>query len=294
MIQTIGGNLWQWDTGREVKIQPLPGKPVTEVHFNNKTTETALLSEVVSQEDGSYTARIFDYLLQSANYLTVYAVMKDATGNRTMESAMFAVNARPKPDDYLYTEEDFKSLAKAVDKAVSKAIAEEKEAGAFEANNSHLVNGTGTGALQQITAREASNYGSFAEGEDTTASGYCSHAEGHSTTASGYCSHVEGSGNNAVGSHSHVEGFSNYAIGAYSHVQGKSAILDNEGKYAHIVGNGGDGRGRSNAHTLDWDGNAWFAGSVEGTAMILESPDGTRFKITVDNSGALTAAALAE
>ena len=32
--------------------------------------------------------------------------------------------------------------------------------------------------------------------------------------------------------------------------------------YAHIVGNGESDTTRSNAHTLDWDGNAWYAGDV--------------------------------
>lgn len=34
-----------------------------------------------------------------------------------------------------------------------------------------------------------------------------------------------------------------------------------QGKYVHVVGNG-DSLARSNAHTLDWDGNGWFAGDV--------------------------------
>lgn len=34
------------------------------------------------------------------------------------------------------------------------------------------------------------------------------------------------------------------------------------GEYAHIVGNGISEDTRSNAHTLDWNGNAWFAGDV--------------------------------
>jgi hypothetical protein len=33
-------------------------------------------------------------------------------------------------------------------------------------------------------------------------------------------------------------------------------------KYAHIVGNGTSRAERSNAHTLDWDGNAWYQGDV--------------------------------
>ena len=36
------------------------------------------------------------------------------------------------------------------------------------------------------------------------------------------------------------------------------------GKYAHVVGNGTYNK-RSNAHTLDWEGNAWFAGDVQAT-----------------------------
>lgn len=38
-------------------------------------------------------------------------------------------------------------------------------------------------------------------------------------------------------------------------------ISDYRGKYLEIVGNGVDGS-PSNAYTLDWDGNAWFAGDV--------------------------------
>lgn len=34
------------------------------------------------------------------------------------------------------------------------------------------------------------------------------------------------------------------------------------GTYAHIVGNGTSDEARSNAHTLDWEGNAWYQGDV--------------------------------
>ena len=64
---------------------------------------------------------------------------------------------------------------------------------------------------------------------------------------------------NGIGSH--IEGLETMAAGDYSHVQGKYNEIDTEGKYAHIVGNGND-EARSNAHTIDWDGNAWYAGSV--------------------------------
>lgn len=65
----------------------------------------------------------------------------------------------------------------------------------------------------------------------------------------------------ASGTYSHAEGGSTIASGQYSHVQGKFNIEDTTNTYAHIVGNGSSSA-RSNAHTLDWDGNAWFKGNV--------------------------------
>ena len=32
--------------------------------------------------------------------------------------------------------------------------------------------------------------------------------------------------------------------------------------YAHVIGNGIEDIARSNAHTLDWEGNAWYSGDV--------------------------------
>ena len=47
------------------------------------------------------------------------------------------------------------------------------------------------------------------------------------------------------------------------HVQGKYALIDKS--YAHVVGNGTSDTDRSNAHTLDWNGNAVFAGDIQIT-----------------------------
>ena len=53
-------------------------------------------------------------------------------------------------------------------------------------------------------------------------------------------------------------------FGSSSMVQGKYNILDRKSQntYAHIVGNGTSGVSRSNAYTLDWQGNGTFAGTV--------------------------------
>ena len=102
---------------------------------------------------------------------------------------------------------------------------------------------------------------SHAEGYATVASGAHSHSECHDTIASGEYSHAEGYYAEAKGNTSHAEGLWTIAAGKDQHAQGKYNIEDTENKYAHIVGNG-DGYGRSNAHTLDWQGTAWFAGNV--------------------------------
>lgn len=118
--------------------------------------------------------------------------------------------------------------------------------------NSHVEGWGGT----------ASGYQSHVEGTDTTASGENSHAEGRLTTASGDHSHAEGLSTTASGFYSHAEGWKTIASGTGAHVQGKANIEDTEDKYAHIVGNG-DNNARSNAHTLDWNGNAWFSGTIK-------------------------------
>jgi glycerophosphoryl diester phosphodiesterase len=136
-------------------------------------------------------------------------------------------------------------------------------------NYSH-AEGNGTTAIGEYSHAEgahtqATGRASHSEGWSTTASGWYSHAEGTSTTAEGDYSHAEGNFNHAIGDNSHAEGTYNKAYGDCQHVQGKHAIPDEEGRYAHIVGNGEYAQNRkkdSNAHTLDWDGNAWFAGDV--------------------------------
>ena len=105
----------------------------------------------------------------------------------------------------------------------------------------------------------ASERASHAEGSGTTASGTNSHAECQSTTASGTGSHAEGRNTVASGHYSHAEGDGTVAQGTYQHVQGKYNIEDTTS--AHILGNG-DSMTKSNAHTIDWSGNAWFAGDV--------------------------------
>lgn len=164
----------------------------------------------------------------------------------------------------------------------------------FNYPSNHLNKNTASGEASHAEgmATNASGQYSHAEGKQTNAEGDQSHSEGFKTTAKGDHSHTEGSLTSATRTGAHAEGWCTIASSAFQHVQGQYNIEDTTSTYAHIVGNGTKEASRSNAHTLDWSGNAWYAGTVEGTAMIVKSStegSSKRFKITVDDSGAITA-----
>ena len=172
---------------------------------------------------------------------------------------------------------------------------------------STIASGEGSHA-EGVSTRAESN-SSHAEGNTTTASGNYSHAEGTNTHAEGNSSHAEGNKTNARGKNSHAEGDGTIASSTNQHAQGRFNVADSHNKYAHIVGNGTNLSIRSNAHTLDWNGVPWFKGRPQfgGTAqdqgsqtvmangdkeIILASSTANstkKFKITVDDSGAISA-----
>ena len=133
---------------------------------------------------------------------------------------------------------------------------------------------------------EASGKASHAEGHETIASGEYSHAEGYKCKSESNSSHAEGCLTEANNFYTHAEGFYTIAKGYSQHVQGKCNIEDTEGKYAHIVGNGESETERSNAHTLDWEGNAWYAGKITVGAVPTEDLD-VATKKYVDDKTAL-------
>ena len=122
--------------------------------------------------------------------------------------------------------------------------------------------GTGSFSLNRRSDTVVGDY-SFAEGSNGQATGTASHAEGNSTTA--------------LGGGSHAEGHSTTASSDYQHVQGKYNIPDSNNIYADIIGNGSSYFERSNAHTLDWNGNAWYAGDVYvGSTSGTNKDDGSK------------------
>lgn len=121
---------------------------------------------------------------------------------------------------------------------------------------------SGLGSHAEGTNTFASGSGSHSEGNTTYAAGYYSHSEGQSTHAEGYSSHAEGNSTWAYAVASHSEGYGTSARGKHQHVQGRYNIDDSDSKLAFITGNGTNENNRSNAHTLDWSGNAWYSGDV--------------------------------
>lgn len=120
--------------------------------------------------------------------------------------------------------------------------------------------------VDYVTAGKSSSVtlgtGATAEGTGTGPTGNYAHAEGHNCGGSGNYGHSEGDSCQANGAASHAEGFGTVAGSNYQHVQGKWNVTDSNNTYAHIVG-GGDLITPANIHTLDWNGNGWFAGDVK-------------------------------
>lgn len=133
------------------------------------------------------------------------------------------------------------------------------------------------GAHAEGFESQALNSSAHAEGYNTRATGDASHSEGNGTTASGINAHAEGEGTSAQGRASHAEGKNCEAVGDYSHAEGIGTFAradaqsvigkynekDINWNYVHIVGNGNSDADRKNIHTLDWNGNAWFAGNLK-------------------------------
>ena len=98
------GALWQWDTGRRVKITD--GDGVKQIHYQNKCFGRSV--DVDVGDDG--TAIIPDELLQDWHPLTAYAYAADDAGGYTKVQVDFVVHKRARPSDYVYTPTDQMTL----------------------------------------------------------------------------------------------------------------------------------------------------------------------------------------
>ena len=93
MIEIFGTELFQWDTGRSVKVTEIEAD---HVHFANKGDSKAVIMDVADS-----LAKIPDYLLQTGKQLCVYAVKNGVT----VESKIIYVKTRERPESYVYDDD---------------------------------------------------------------------------------------------------------------------------------------------------------------------------------------------
>lgn len=103
LITVIGTPLYQWETGRKLKIIPLRGMRVDSVHFSNYGDKTALVVKP-REENGAYIADIPNILLQDDRSIAVYSVNVSEDKTETLRECVFSIQKRAKPSDYIYTE----------------------------------------------------------------------------------------------------------------------------------------------------------------------------------------------
>lgn len=143
-----------------------------------------------------------------------------------------------------------------------------------QANNSHAEgNGsTASGANSHAEGNVSKSQGAYshAEGNSTTAKGSSSHAEGDHTTADKNAAHAGGSYSEANGVSAFAHGDHVKALSGNQTVFGKYNIEDSNDTYEFILGNGTANNNRSNAATVDWNGNLWVAGNItDGSGNVL-------------------------
>lgn len=140
----------------------------------------------------------------------------------------------------------------------------------------------------------AGNGNNLQNGTGILVSGANNHIAGGNHACFGYENELSGANNFSSGAYNNVGDANASALGlgliakSTQHVTGKFNIEDTECKFIEIVGNGNGNNYRSNAYTLDLDGNAEYAGTVKSSGLILtDTETGTKYKLQVAN-GALS------
>lgn len=118
MISLVGGELYQWDTGRIVRVIPDENVKVHEVHFSTKRMDYAYVLKTYIVDGVTYCA-IPNIILQQSNRLLCYEVCENSDGEETIANTYFDIIKRNRPEDYVYTEQDhftIQALSNRVDK----------------------------------------------------------------------------------------------------------------------------------------------------------------------------------
>ena len=247
----------------EIKI---PATDLIDIYTGKDTDKISLKVN----EDNSIEATIVEGSIAKTDLTTELQAELDSKSsasnwaNGTGYGSVRTVGAMPESDTYTLGA-DAVAIGSGARASGRQSFAQGSGANASGANAWAIGAGTAAEAPFAFAigaGARATVQGAMAIGTSVTASGNQALALGANTKALGSVSIAEGANTTASGMYSHAEGSGTTATGEAQHTQGKYNIEDTENKYAHIVGNG-DYKTKSNAHTLDWNGVAWFADSVK-------------------------------
>ena len=180
----------------------------------------------------------------------------------------------------IYPETNTVKVDTFIDKAVTASSSFRIESKPWLGTTNWASYARSSGVLNRVHGDAASADGrsNIITGRYGRASGYLNktgcagHVQNRSNTALGIDASGSGRDTVADGERSFTMGHGTVANAKDQLARGKYNIADEEEKYADIVGNGTSDADRSNAYTLDWEGNAWFAGNIK-----------TQGDITADN-----------
>ena len=99
---------WQWDSGQKLVVD---NRDCGEVHFDNGTTDLALVVQIKTDQDDNRVVDVPNILLQTAKPLKCYLFQETESGAKTSTLYAFQVLPRPKPEDYVYTETEVLSYS---------------------------------------------------------------------------------------------------------------------------------------------------------------------------------------
>lgn len=118
MVTLVNGDLYQWDTGRVVLVDPSSEYNIHEVHFSTRKLDFAYVANTYSENGNIYCA-IPNILLQQYYDIYCYEVRENADGEESVSTTVFKVTKRNRPLDYVYTEPEkytYKELKKRIEK----------------------------------------------------------------------------------------------------------------------------------------------------------------------------------
>lgn len=102
-VKVIGTSLRQWESGRQLQLNPNGNMDVTRLDMAHKDSTNALVV-IPKEKDGIIVADIPNILLQSDQDIVVFSVNVSCEKVEVIDECVFTVKKRPKPDDYVYTE----------------------------------------------------------------------------------------------------------------------------------------------------------------------------------------------